>query len=211
MEIEQMMNRVVAVVLAFGFVLMAGCSARPVTSTPRSAIEQMLLSGAVDRALEKFYLPELVGKKIYIDFANLSCYDVEYVRLATRARFARMRVVLVDKADEADYVVEIASGALGTELKTEVVGLPALPVPNSPAATPEMTAYSSGEQTGIVKLLVLVHRKGKLVGTAHCYAKCDREESFAFGYRFEQEDEIRSAWDEADVDLIEDQDPARRD
>ncbi|MHC4563609.1 MAG: DUF6655 family protein [Planctomycetota bacterium] len=208
---KQMMNRVVAAALAAAFGLTAGCSSRPVTSTPRSAIEQMLLSGAVDRALEKFYLRELVGRKVYIDFTNLSCYDVEYVRLATRARFARMRAVLVDKAEDADYVVEVASGALGTELKTDVVGLPALPVPNSPAATPEMTAYSSGEQTGIVKLLVLVHRKGRLVGTAHCYAKCDREESFAFGHRFEQEDEIRQAWDEADVDLIDDQTPERRD
>ena len=41
-----------------------GCTSRTVSNTPRTAIEQLLLSGAVDRALAKFDVPELSGKKL---------------------------------------------------------------------------------------------------------------------------------------------------
>jgi len=164
-------------------------------------VEQLLLSGAVDRALEKFRLPEIVGKKLYVDFTHLNSYDVEYVRLATRVRFARLGAVLVEKVEESELVAEVACGGLGTEFKTEVVGMPALPVPNSPAATPELTAYRTGEQTGIVKLLILVHAKGRLITAVHCYAKCDREESFVLGWRLQRSDQVREGWERADQQL----------
>jgi len=58
-------------VLMMAGMFATGCASRHVTNTPRSAIEQLLLSGAVDRALEKFSLPELSGKKLFVDFTNL--------------------------------------------------------------------------------------------------------------------------------------------
>ena len=67
------------VIVAVAFV--GGCQTRPVTNTPRSAIEQLLLSGAADLALDKFEMHELRGKKVYVDASYLSCYDKEYVHL----------------------------------------------------------------------------------------------------------------------------------
>ena len=95
------------IVLWFSFSL-AGCSSRQFTSTPRSAVEQMLLSGAVDRALEKFDLPVLKGRRVRLDFTNLKAYDVEYIKTATRARLAKIGAVLVEADDQAQYVVEVA-------------------------------------------------------------------------------------------------------
>ena len=194
------MHRYVGVLVVVAIALSGGCSSRPVTNTPRSAIEQLLLSGAVDRALEKFDPPKIRGKKVYIDFSLLSCYDKEYVQLASRVRFAELGARLVDAADQADWVAQVASGALGTEFKSEAIGMPALPVPNSPVATPEMTAHRSGEQTGIAKLLIAIYEKGRLVSAVTCYDKCDRVESFVFGAKFEPTDEIREAWTEADYE-----------
>ena len=176
----------------------AGCSARQVTNTPRSALEQLLLSGAVDTALEGLQLPEVSGKKLHVDFTNLKAYDVEYVRLAARVRFAQLGAVLVEKPEEADLIAEVASGGLGTEFKSSMVGMPSLPVPNSAVATPEMPAYRGGEQTGIVKLLIFLHRNGKLIAARHCYAKCDRDESFMLWWRFQRQDDVREGWEEAD-------------
>ena len=190
--------RTVAIVLLCG---LGGCRSRPITNTPRSAVEQLLLSGAVDRALDRLRIPEVVGKKLYLDFTNLKGYDVEYVRVATRVRFAHMGATLVEKAEEADYTVEVALGSLGTEFKSSVVGLPALPVPNSPVPTPEVPAYRSGEQTGIVKLLVFIHQKGRLVLATHSYAKCDRVESFLMGWRFTETDQVREGWERSDVEV----------
>ncbi len=42
---------------------LAGCATRTVSNSPRTAIEQMLLSTAIDTALEKFELPQAKGKK----------------------------------------------------------------------------------------------------------------------------------------------------
>jgi len=180
---------------------LAGCSSRLVTNTPRSAIEQLLLSGAVDRALEKFELPEIEGRKVFLDFANLKTYDVEYVKGASRARFARLGATLVEKREDAEYVAEVTSGGHGIEFKSSVIGLPPMPVPNAPVPTPELSAYRSLEQTGIVKLLILVHNNGKLVHVSRCYAKYDRDESFLFGYRFQRQDDVRKGWEAADEEL----------
>lgn len=191
------MNRIAATLLVLS--ALAGCSSRHVTNTPRSAIEQLLLSGAVDLALEKLDMPEVKGKKVYVDLSNLKAYDVEYIRVAARARFAQLGARLVEKSDDADIIAEIASGGLGIEYKSALVGLPSIPVPNTPIPTPDLPAYRSVEQTGIFKLLIFVHQKGKLLAASQYYAKCDRDESFALWYRFQRADQIRQGWQKADL------------
>jgi hypothetical protein len=134
-------------------VLLGGCATRSMSNTPRTAIEQLLLSAAVDAAVQKFVLREVAGKKVHIDFANLSAYDAEYIKVAVRARFAELGATLLDKPDEAEYVAEVASGGLGNEYKSFLIGIPSLPVPGSPVPLPEVALYKKVEQTGIMKLL----------------------------------------------------------
>jgi len=176
----------------------AGCGTRTFTNTDRAAIEQLLLSGAVDNALEKLDIPQLAGKKTYLDFTNLKSYDIEYVKAAVRARFAEIGAHLTEDAEQADYVAEISSGALGTEYKSSILGIPAIPVPGSPTPLPELALARSIEQTGIVKLLVFVHSNGKLVITGHYYGKVERDESFILWFRFQPKDDIRTRWEAAD-------------
>jgi len=131
-----------AAVLAIVFLCLAGCSSRLVTNTSRSAIEQMLLTGAVDKALAKFSLAEVEGAKVFLDCSNLAAVDAPYIKTAARARFCELGATLVDEVGEADLIAEVACGALGTEFKTAMVGLPPLPVPNSPIPLPEASLYS---------------------------------------------------------------------
>ena len=179
---------------------LSGCSSRTFTNTPRAAIEQLLLSGAVDSALEKFELPQLKGQKVYVDVTNLKAYDVEYIRVAARARICRIGGVLVEKAEEADYTVELASGALGTEYKTGVVGMPSIPVPNSSVPMPEVPLYRKTEQTGIFKLLIFVHARGRFIAANWYYAKCDRDESFFMFKRYQRRDDVRVRWEKTEAE-----------
>ena len=188
-------------VLLLVWMVLPGCVSRTFSTTPRTAVEQLLLSAAVDRAVERINLPELSGKTVFLDFANLKAYDAEYIRVATRARFSQLGARLVPAAEGADYVAEIASGAFGLEYKTSVVGLPAFPVPNSPVPTPEVSAMKSIEQTAILKLLVFVHSNGQFVASYHYYAKADRDESTILWWRFQKADDIRSTWQKADVKI----------
>ena len=188
-----------AAVVGLLIVPLAGCTTRVVSNTPRTAIEQLLLSGAVDAALAKFTLPDVGGKKIFVDLANLKSYDAEYVKVAVRARFAKLGGVLVPTADAADYVAEVACGGLGTELKEGTLGIPAIPLPGSPTALPELSIYKSVEQTGIMKLLIFVHEKGRFVASGEYYAKCDRTEGLVLFFRITWTDEIREGWERADA------------
>jgi len=190
-------------ILLVVFMLPGGCSSRLVTNTSRSAIEQMLLTGAVDKAMTKLRLPEVAGKKVYVDFSRLQAVDAGYVQVAVRARLAELGAVLVDKPERAELTAEVASGALGTEYKNAVVGLPALPVPNSPIPLPAAPAYRATERTGIVKLLIFLHAQGKFVAANHYYAKADRGESFLLWWRFQRADEVREGWERADLKLRE--------
>ncbi|NIA21094.1 MAG: hypothetical protein GWP05_03775 [Anaerolineaceae bacterium] len=194
------MSRIAATVFLISLCL-TGCTSRLVSNTPRTAIEQLLLSGAVDKVMERIDLPQLSGKTVYLDFSNLQAYDVHYIRAAARARFAEMGCRLVDAAEGADFVAEISSGGLGTEYKKSLIGLPSLPVPNSPTPTPELALYRSVEQTGIVKLLIFVHSDGKFVAANYYYAKYDRSEGFLLFWRYQGKDEIREGWERADLDL----------
>lgn len=176
----------------------AGCGTRTFTNTERAAIEQLLLSGAIDNALEKLDIPQVAGKKTYLDFTNLKSYDIEYVKAAVRARFAEIGAHLTEDAEHADYVVEVSSGALGTEYKSSLLGIPSIPVPNSPTGLPELALARGIEQTGIAKLLVLVHSHGKAVSTGHYYGKVERDENFVLWFRWQSKDDIRKRWEAAD-------------
>ena len=186
---------------SFLLICLAGCTTRTFTNTERTAIEQLLLSGAVDKAVDKFNIPQVAGRKTYLDFTNLKSYDVEYVRTAIRVRFAEIGAILVDTAEQADYLAEITSGAFGTEYKSSLLGIPALPVPGSPVSLPELALCRGVEQTAIIKLLVFIRSNGKLVAADRYYGKAERDESFLLWSRFQTTDDIRTAWEEADKKL----------
>ena len=176
-----------------------GCATRTMSTTDRTAVEQLLLTRAVDVAMAKLDAPELSDKKVFVDFANLKCYDAEYVRVAVRSRIARLGAVLVDSAEDADLTVEVASGALALEYKRGAIGMPTLPVPNSPVPLPAMPIYRSVEQTAIVKLMLFVHDSGKFVSSHIYYAKADRNENFILQWRSASHDDVRTGWERAEA------------
>ena len=178
---------------------LTGCSTRTVSSTPRTAIEQMLLSAAVDTALEKFQLPQVNGKTIYIDLTNLTGDGAEYTKVAIRARFAEIGATLTDTPGQADFIAEVASGCLGTEFKSFIIGIPSIPVPGSPAPFPEAALFREVEQTGITKFIIFVHAKGRFISLDQYYARADRDESFFLWHRSQKKDDIRESWQKADA------------
>lgn len=180
---------------------LAGCGTRTFTNTDRTAIEQLLLSGAVDNALEKVDIPQVAGKSTYLDFTNLQCYEIEYVKTAVRARFAQIGARLTEDANQAEYVAEVTSGAMGTEYKSFLIGIPAIPLPGSPTPLPELALARKIEQTGIVKLLIFLHSNGKFAAADHYYGKVERDEAFVLWFRSQPKDEIRERWEAADEKL----------
>ena len=179
----------------------AGCTTRTVSNTPRTAIEQLLLSTAVDTAFDKISLPELANAKAYLDFSNLQSYDSEYVKSVSKAYIASTGAVIVEKPEQADYIIQISCGALGNEYKDTLLGIPGLPVPGSPATLPELALWKRVEQDGIAKFLVTVYSNGRAISKKHYYGKAERDESFFLWMRSQPKDDIRKAWEKSEEDI----------
>jgi len=193
------MKYVILLVLFSAF--WAGCTTRTVSSTPRTAIEQLLLSTAVDLAFDKISLPKLADKKVYLDFSNLQSYDSEYVKSAFKTYVASTGAAIVEKPEQADYIIQISCGALGNEYKDTLLGIPALPVPGSPMALPELALWKHVEQDGIAKFLITVYSNGQAISKKYYYGKAERDESFFLWMRSQPKDDIRKAWEKAEESI----------
>jgi hypothetical protein len=123
------------------------------------------------------------------------------MKVAVRARFAEIGATLTDTSDQAEFTAEVASGCLGTEYKSFIIGIPSIPVPGSTTPTPEASIFRKVEQTGIMKFIIFVHARGQFVTLDQYYARSDRDESFFLWHRSQQKDSIRESWEKADAKI----------
>ena len=128
--------------------LLSACSSVRETQPPRTADEQLLISSAVDYALEGLDLGIPPGTRIWVDAANFDGYDEKYAVGAIRDHLLRSGGRLVADRAAADTVVEIRAGALSTNSGNMLIGIPslALPVPLiGNMQTPELSLLKRAE------------------------------------------------------------------
>src|SRR5690606_14653349 len=101
----------------FGLALiLAGCGTTRWSDTPRTATEQLLLSNAIDRTVEEINVSPLRGQKVYFDAEFIEDgVHRRYLVSSLRHHLLRNGVLLQEKRESADYVVEARSGVLGTD------------------------------------------------------------------------------------------------
>lgn len=143
-----------------------GCGTTRWSDTPRTATEQLLISTAVDRAIDNMNFKPLAGKDVYLDAVFLDgIVDKNYVVSSLRQRMLAQGVVLVPDKDSATYVVEARAGAIGTNHHDVLVGIPALSVPGAamipgaPTAIPEIPFAKTTDQKGIAKIAAFAYNQ----------------------------------------------------
>lgn len=135
--------------------LQTGCSVPEVTNTKRSAIETLLLSDAVDKALQQCDLRRFTLKKIYVDPVNLVTDEKNYILGCLYQRIGAQGMIRVTEKKEADFIIDLYCGTLGTEHDKFMIGLPAMAVPipfAGPVQTPEIPIYRNISQKAFCKL-----------------------------------------------------------
>lgn len=140
--------------------LVLGCASSRETSPLRTATEQILLSRAVDRAVERLTISLPPGTSVYLDPSRFEAYDRGYAVSAIRDRFLASGARMVDTRDAAEVVVEIRSGALSTDENEALVGIPsfALPIPLAgDLETPELALLKQNSRRGIAKIGFTAH------------------------------------------------------
>ncbi len=151
--------------LAFAFcvfLLTAGCINQQISVPSGTAAEQLLLSTAADRALERLDLSSLRGRKIFLDARYFEPSQPEYVLGSLRDLLSSRGALLMADTNRADMIVEARTAALGIDSSKNFIGLPSVPVPLLlPAGmqTPELAIFKAERANSIAKIALFAYDK----------------------------------------------------
>jgi hypothetical protein len=155
-----------ALALALGMLALAGCGTTRSTDSLRTATEQLLISDAIDRAVQTIDFNPLRGQTVYLDESKLSdVVDKNYLVSTLRQHLLASGSTLKDKREEADFIVEARAGAVGTDRNDLLFGIPATNVPQIvpfqgvPAAIPEVPLAKRRDQRGVAKISMFAYHR----------------------------------------------------
>ena len=161
-----------------------GCATSRTSNTARTAMEQMLISGAADEAIGNFDFSPLAGRAVFLDDKYLDSVDKGYVVGSIRHRLFASGARIVGKADDAEIVLEPRSGGIGTDLQESFVGIPALGVPGMAIEFPEIQLLNRSTQFGTAKLGMVAYdvKTGKALGLGgQALARSDSDNWYVLG------------------------------
>ena len=147
--------------------LSTGCGTTRSSDTLRTATEQILLSNAIDQAVNNIDFQPLAGKDVFLDTERLKgVTDENYLISSLRQHmFAQGCVLKADKAS-AQYVVEARAGALGTNSHSILIGIPAVNLPGAgaaypgmPSSIPEIPLAKTTKQAGVAKIALFAYNR----------------------------------------------------
>jgi hypothetical protein len=148
----------------------AGCG----TIKGRTATDQLLVSDAVDQSIAQIDFGQLSGSRVYLDSQYLKSVrsvgfvNSEYILSSLRERMIRSHCKLQDKAQDADYIVEIRVGALGTDSHEVNYGIPGSQAVNQTASMltsspvpslPEISLARKDERRAAAKLAIFAYHR----------------------------------------------------
>lgn len=147
-------------------VLLTGCGTTRISDTLRTGTEQLLLSTAIERAINDMDFSSLNGKAVYFDPQYLKgVSDEGYIISSMRQRLLAEGALLKANRDDATYVVEARAGTVGTNRQDVLIGIPQVNLPTgalmagTPSVIPEVPFAKKTQQRGIVKLAAFAYNQ----------------------------------------------------
>jgi len=146
----------------------------------QKATEQLIAGDAVDRTISQIDFRVLIGKKVYLDtqYVNKTVPGVgfvtsEYIISSLRQKMMCDGLLLEEKADEADFIVEMRIGALGADGHEIIYGMPAnnylniaaSVAPTAPVAAatapsmPEISFAKKNDQMAAAKIALFAYNR----------------------------------------------------
>lgn len=126
----------------------------------------MLLSSAIERAVNDMDFSMLEGKDVYFDPQYLKgVSDEGYIVSSIRQRLLAEGALLKAIRDDAVYVVEARAGTVGTNRQDVLIGMPQVTLPTGammagvPSAIPEIPLAKKTQQRGVVKLSAFAYNQ----------------------------------------------------
>jgi hypothetical protein len=152
-------------ILSVGLVIALGaCTEVRRTAPERTATEQLLISTAIDEAVQRLEFSVPAGASVYFETRYIESYDSAYLIGEVRAALARQVSALSQTVEGADVIVEVRVGAASINRRRDYVGLGGfeLPIPLSDSVhIPELVFAEDRNRTGIAKLSSVTYRVAK--------------------------------------------------
>jgi hypothetical protein len=156
------------ILFALSMSLHSGCG----TTTNRVGTEQLLISDAVDKAVDRIDFSALNGTKVYLDSRYISSLktnlfiDSNYVTSSLRQQLTASGALIQDDRKEAKLIVEPRVGALGADGHDVTYGVPQSGALSSAVSAvsgstipvlPEISLGRTDAQAGVAKLVVFAY------------------------------------------------------
>jgi hypothetical protein len=147
---------------------LAGCGTSKWTDSRRSATEQLLVTDAMDRAVSQLDFRALAGKTVYLnDEAIRDLADHPYLASCVRQHLLASGSIVKSGREEADYILEIRAGAIGTDRHELLYGVPAVNIPTIvpvsgfgiPPQIPEIPFVKKTDQRAVAKIALFAYNR----------------------------------------------------
>jgi hypothetical protein len=155
-----------AVVAVAASAILAACTTERLTEPTQTADEQLLVSVAIDHAVDQLQPSVPPGTKVFLDGQYIDALgsgaQSKYLIASLRDHLLRGGVRLVDDRGSADMVAEVRSGAEAINHRDVLFGIPAIPVPvplTGTLVTPKIALYEHDQQTGVAKIALTTYDK----------------------------------------------------
>ncbi len=142
--------------LALCFSSAGGCSSTKQSNTARTATEQLLISNAVDQSLDKIDFSPLSGSNVFVEEKYIDCVDKGYIIGSIRHKLLQAGAILAAKAEEADAIMEVRSGAVGTDVTSSYMGIPGFSAPGM-IGIPDIKLATRDSQMAVAKIGIVVY------------------------------------------------------
>jgi hypothetical protein len=142
-----------------------GCGTTRMTDTTRAASEMLLVSQAVDEAVDRMDFTALAGKPVYVnpEYVEKTLVDRGYLISSVRQQLLAHGALIREEEKDAIYVVELRAGGLGTDRHTLLFGSPQLSlpavIPGQPTQIPELALVKKTDQKGVAKIGVFAYNR----------------------------------------------------
>jgi hypothetical protein len=161
-----------------------GCTSTKQSNTARTATEQLLISNAIDQSLNKVDFAPLGGTAVFVEEKYIDCVDKGYVIGSIRHKLLQAGATLAAKAEEADAVMEVRSGAVGTDVTSAYVGVPGFTAPGM-IGIPDIKLATRDSQKAVAKIGIVVYSvksKHELGEGGVSMARADDTNTYVLGF-----------------------------
>jgi hypothetical protein len=174
--------------------LTAGCTTAKQSNTARTATEQLLISNAVDQSLNKVDFAPLSGLSVFVEDKYVDCVDKGYIVGSIRHKLLQAGAMLAGKPEDAEAIMELRSGGVGTDVVSSYLGVPGFTAPGM-IGIPDIKIVTRDSQRAVAKIGIVVYdsRSKREMGEGGVsMARADDTNSYFLGFGPHQTGTLRN-------------------